>query len=229
VGINEEIFKTLYVSGALSVLDISRKTTIHRTRVYQALSELEGRELVVPLEKGRRTLYLALSPEKLRNMFARVLAEVEVDLPLLASAYKGTKVAPTVVIHHGREGLTSVFADLVAVTEKGGVFIRVSSERDKVTAQSYLPKALRDLRDKKGLERFVIASEKVWKGSRVPLGMAEKLIPTATAPLDQNVIELVYGNKIAIMDLTSETAFVVEGTAIADFHRTLFRLLYQRL
>ena len=197
-------------------------------RVYQVIGELQQRKLVLSINKGKRTLYRALSPLQLKNIFSETLTKIELEFTLLESAYRAQDVKPSVFLREGREGLIAVFTDLIATTKREEVFIRISSQTDNKRALSYFPKALRALRDKKGLERLLIASEKGWKSKHVPLTMGLKLIP-ANVPFDQNVIELVYGNKIALIDLTSETAFVIEGAAIADFHRTVFRLLYQKL
>lgn len=227
--IAQDVCETLYSAGALSVVEIARKTGVHRTRVYQALKELERRALVVPIKKGKRTIYIAVPPEKLRDTLAALVAQIEIKMPILSSAYRGEDTKPKMTVREGRAGIESIFKDLVLGAKKDEVFLRASSERDTVRAQTYFPTEFRRLREKKGMERLVISAEKVWKGKKTPFSMGTKFIPSSAFPFDQNVIELVYRDTIAIIDLNTETAFVIEGAAIADFHRTLFRSLYQRL
>lgn len=228
-GISQVIYETLYTSGSLSVIEIARKTGIHRTRVYQTLGELKQRKLITPTKKGKRIVYLAVPPEKLYDIFASLLTQIKLKMPVLSSAYRAEDLKPRVTTYEGRAGIEAIFEDLILGAKKDETFIRVSSERDIVRAQSYFPSWLRKLREKKGVDRFVIAAENVWKGRKVPFSMDVKFIPASEYPFDQNVIELVYRDKIAIIDLDTETAFIIEGVAIAEFHRTLFRVLFQKL
>ena len=55
------------------------------------------------------------------------------------------------------------------------------------------------------------------------------LVDTTRVCWQDNVIEIIYGNKVAYIDLNSESAFIIENEKIAAFQRKLFLLLYDRL
>lgn len=224
-----KIFQLLYRKGPQSVVSIARETRIHRTRVYTLLNYLRTRGFVDEIKIGKRIFHAAIPPEKLRDMVTRTLSQIDRDFPLLRASYRKNSDRPLLTTFVGREGLIEVFADLVNATKIGEVFIRVSSEADRQRAQTYFPITLRRIRDKKRLERLVIASALTWEGSRPPFGMAQKLIPLSYDAFQQNVITLVYANKTAIIDIEAETAYVIESARISDFYRKTFSLLHRKL
>jgi len=222
-------YVALFSSGALSITDLAKQAKLYRPQTYEALEELKERGLVSVLPKGKRVLYLAAPPSKVRDLLAELLAKVEVALPELETAYRRDKNKPTIVAYEGRSGVTSVFADLVDSQKRGETFYRYSSEKDLDRTNTYLPRDYRKKRDAKGLERFVITAPRIGKGKKVRMERAMKYIPEGFDLFDQDVIELIYANKIAFIDLNTETSFIVENTKLADFHKKLFRLLYQKL
>jgi sugar-specific transcriptional regulator TrmB len=225
----QDVYTSLFTQGASSVVMIARATHKHRPRVYRALSELRLLGLIQSIMKGKREQYVAAPPAKLRDLCQTLLDEVDGALPVLESSYRTTGDAPTISVFEGRTGVTSVFTDLVDAQKRGDTFYRISSEQDLTRANSYLPRDYRKKRDAKGLERFVITTSAVKKQKKVRLERAIKQIPESSDRFDQNLIELIYANKVAFIDLNTETSFVIENGKLADFHKKLFRLLYQRL
>jgi len=122
-----------------------------------------------------------------------------------------------------------VFSDIVNSLEVGDVFYRVSSERDVNKANTYLPKNYCELRDKKQLERYVIMSEE-WAKSKSPRLERELItIPPELDDFEDNISLTIYGNKIAYIDFTTETSIIIEHTALVDFHKKMFRMMYVSL
>lgn len=222
-------YLALFSSGALSITDLAKRAKLYRPQTYEALEELKGRGLVSALPKGKRVLYLAAPPSKIRDLLAELLAKVEVALPELETAYRRDKNMPAIIAYEGRSGVTSVFADLIDSQKRGETFYRYSSEKDLDRTNTYLPRDYRKKRDAKGLERFVITAPRIGKGKKMRMERAMKYIPEGFDLFDQDVIELVYANKIAFIDLNTETSFIIENAKLADFHKKLFRLLYQKL
>jgi sugar-specific transcriptional regulator TrmB len=71
LGIGEQISRVyldLLEHGTSSIADISRRTELHRIEVYRAIPYLEEEKLITPIERGKRTLYRPLSPERIYDM-----------------------------------------------------------------------------------------------------------------------------------------------------------------
>ena len=223
------VYSALFADGASTITELSRKTKEYRPRIYAAIGELTKRGFVSKAIKGKRNVYVAAPPAVLRNSAQETLLSIERDLPELECAYSGDVRRPSITLYEGREGVASVFADLVDSEKKGGTFYRYSSERDLERTNTYLPRDYRKKRDAKGLERFVITAPRIGKGKRARMERAMKYIPPGFDLFDQDVIELIYADKVAFIDLNTETSFIVASANLADFHKKLFRLLYQKL
>jgi hypothetical protein len=122
-----------------------------------------------------------------------------------------------------------VFSDIVNSLKAGDVFYRVSSEQDVELANKYLPKGYREMRDKKQLERYVIMSE---SGATQKTPRLERELITIPPELDEfedNISLTIYGNKIAYIDFSSESSIIIEHSALVDFHKKMFRIMYMSL
>ncbi len=232
LGLDEQairVYTYLFEVGECGVVDLALALALHRPRVYQVIEVLMERGLVIAVTHGKRKKYMAAPPERVSDIFAELSKEMNDALPQLSREYRRSKEKPVIVHYEGKAGVTSVFADLVTSSKRGETFYRFSSEKDLAHTNSYLPRDYRKVRDEKKLERFVITSPRVGKGKKSRMERAMKYIPEGFDLFDQDVIELIYANKVAFIDLNTESSFVIESAPLADFHKKLFRLLYQKL
>jgi len=227
------VYLALLESPPLGVSEISRKTGEYRPAIYRALAELARRELVSTASGRKRRLYGAESPERLRTLVETSLTELDHALPELTERYKMRGKVPFVRVFEGKKGITAVFSNLIDTLPKGGIFYRISAERDLARTNSYLPRDYRERRDAKALERFVITSKEIGEQKKGRMERAMKYFPggdkKSEVVFDQDTIELIYADTIAFMDLNTEMALIVESPPLAEFQKKLFRLLYQRL
>jgi sugar-specific transcriptional regulator TrmB len=223
------VYELLFLGGGLSATEIAKQGKLHRPRVYSLLASLRARGLVEVHMRGKRHEYVAASPEKLKDIVTQLTQRTEALLPTLTRAYRAGKERPTITVHEGGVGVTQVFRDLVESATRGETFYRYSSEKDLDRTNAYLPRDYRKVRDAKKLERFVITAPRIGKGKQVRMERAMKYIPEGFDLFDQDVIELIYADKVAFIDLNTETSFIIESPKLADFHKKLFRLLYQKL
>jgi sugar-specific transcriptional regulator TrmB len=232
IGLSEpelKVYEYLFREGRSSVVGIGRALTLHRPHLYRILETLALRGLVSTVTEGKRKFFVAAPPERVSDLFASLSREMDEALPDLSREYRTSKDKPTITHYEGRSGVTSVFADLVASAKRGETFYRYSSEKDLAHTNSYLPRDYRKKRDEKKLERFVITAPRIGKGKKTRMERAMKYIPEGFDLFDQDIIELIYANKVAFIDLNTENGFVIDCAPLADFHKKLFRLLYQKL
>ena len=232
LGVEKEaisLFVTLFRHGGLTVSEIAKRQKLHRPRVYILLGVLRDKGLLEEHLLGKRTLYLAVPPATLERMIETLLVSTKEMLPELETEYHKKNEEPSVVVLHGREGVTEVFRDLVNTTARGETFYRYSSEVSLEKTNKYLPREYRATRDAKKLERFVITAPRIGRGKKARLERAMKYVPEGFDLFEQNIVELLYANKVAFIDLNAETSIVIENARLADFHKKMFRLLYQKL
>ncbi|HEY4515142.1 MAG TPA: helix-turn-helix domain-containing protein [Candidatus Paceibacterota bacterium] len=225
----EAIYTALVQIGQSSITEIANKTGKHRPLVYRVLATLLRKGLVNIVPKGRSKRYVAVHPSKLREMLTTLSTRLDRTIPELERAYEIRGARPLVRFLEGKEGIKSVFQDVVDTLKKGEVFYRFSSIKDVATAEGYLPIGYRKAREAKRLERLVIMNEQAAKSKEPSLERFIKTIPEELSSFDHNVTRIIYADKVAYVDYNSETAVIIENPIIATFERKIFELLYKKL
>ena len=106
-----QVYMALTKSGPLTVLEVSRKSGIERTRLYRLVDELAKKGLIEEVPNYKRRTYKAASLSTLEMMVKETQLESEAlskTLPIFINALKSlTPVSSknNVVYYHGREGI----------------------------------------------------------------------------------------------------------------------------
>ena len=226
------VYLALLLHGAIGVSEISRTTGLFRTDIYRALATLSQEGLVSSSPKGKYKVYAAESPKKLEqrfldlsNSFDETIAELSM-LHLTPSAKR-----PLVKYVEGERGIRAVYDDIATSLARGAVYYRYSSAKvnDNEKRARYLSNTYRVLRDQKKLERKVITNMPNKLGKRPRLEREVKVVPPDFDLFEYNVSQVIYGNKVAVIDYNTETAVVIENPTIAKFQEKIFQLLFRKL
>lgn len=222
------IYATLLEKGVLSLSDISKETHINRPALYALLPKMARNGFVTQIKKQKRTLYQAESPLKLLESYKEDREEVEKLLVQCAHEHKeGPHQKPLIKYFEGKKAVTFVFDDIIHTLPKGGIFFRYTSRTGD--SQSFAQTYYTRMRDVRGLERMVITGEQKAKEKAQKLERSVKSIPKDFDLFQDNVSLVIYGDKTAYIDYSSQTSFIVESAKIARFQEKLFRLLYKKL
>ena len=226
------VYLTLLQGGRMSVSDVSRKTGLYRTMVYDAIAELEREGLVSMSLKGKYKRYTAESPKKLEAKFLELSNQFDEELSaLLELTHAPTSCRPVVSYVEGQKGIISIHDDIVTTLKKGDVYYRYSSAKASGTEkrQNYLSKKYRLLRDQKQLERKVITNVANKARKRPRLEREIKVVPPDFDLFEYNVSQVIYGDKVAVIDYNTETAVVIDNPTVARFQQKIFELLFRKL
>lgn len=221
------LYVGLIESGPSTIAAIAKKTGLHRPTVYSVVDDLIERGLVTPGQRGARTFFTAEPPEKLQYLLEDAQRDLYQLIPELKALVETKNKRPVSKLLEGKQGIAFVFDDLVKTLKHGDVFYRYSSARQ--SRDAYLPKNYREIRDQKKLERFVITNPTQAAGKGPRMERAVKVVPEKYGLFDQDVTQVIYGNKVAFIDYNSETALLVENPALAAFQKNLFKMLYDKL
>ena len=225
-------YLALLAGGQMSVSDISRKTGLYRTMVYEAIAELEREGLVTMSLKGKYKQYSAQPPKKLEAKFLELSNQFDEEISALTTLARPTSSSrPQVSYIEGMKGISAVHDDIVTTLKKGDTYYRYSSA--KVTGvekrQNYLSKKYRLLRDQKQLERKVITNVANKAGKRPRLEREIKVVPADFDLFEYNISQIIYGDKVAVIDYNTETAVVIDNPTVARFQQKIFELLFRKL
>lgn len=222
------VYLALLNEDSLSLLDISRKTNIHRPALYELLPKLEAKELVLKKKIGKREYYSAESPQKIEKLFNKIQSGFQLFIDRLNDQYTNINKRPSVHYYYGKKGYNYLFDDIASSTPKDGIYYRYSARRTDekfFNPTDYYFK----MRDKKRFERKVITSVAKNKDKGKRLEREIKVIPENIDLFDDNVSSYIYADKVAFIDFDTQTTFVINSKKIADFQKKLFQMLWSKL
>jgi len=212
----------------LSVSDVAKQARVSRVVVYRCIEKMEADELITPVSVGKRTYYQANSAYKLTEAI-RTMEEQTEDVVEKYMTLRQKEAPQNIRFLYGASGIRAAFDDVIEHSKKGETFFRYTSEQDLAKVNSYLARDYRIRRDKKKLERMVISNTVSGSQKKSRLERFIRYIPAAVDQFEQNIIQLVYGTRVAIIDLTKEEVTIIENQQLADFQKTIFKVLYKQL
>ena len=132
----------------------------------------------------------------------------------------------------GQKGIRGIHDDVVETLKKGDTYYRYSSSdahKKPDLRNEYLSKKYRLLRDQKQLERKVITNMPNKMGKHPRLEREIKVVPPDFDLFEYRISQIIYGNKVAVIDYNTETGVVIENATIAKFQQKIFELLFRKL
>lgn len=222
------IYESLRQNGPLVASHIARASKIHRPAVYQTLHALLNTKLISVKKVGKRNYYTAVDERRLIPLFIKNLENIVKNIPERKSSGTGAD-SGIIRIFQGAKEIGAVFDEVIEHTKRGDTFYRYTSERDLEAVNRYLSPNYRKHRDNKRLERLVISNPVSGRQKRPRLERFIKFIPPEASLFDQNIIQIIYANRVAFIDLNIEQAIIIENAALADFQKVIFKQLYRKL
>ncbi len=227
------VYLALLQNGKIGVSELARKTGLYRTMIYQALAGLGREGLVLTALKGKYKTYAAEPPSRLEKKFLELSNSFDDEIKALSMLQTTTEaVRPVIKYFEGREGIVRIHDDVVETLKKGDTYYRYSSSNaHNYTGErkTYLSKKYRLMRDQKQLERKVITNIPNKQSKHPRLEREIKVVPPDFDLFEYSVSEIIYGNKVAVIDYNTETAVVIENATIAKFQEKIFQLLFRKL
>ena len=239
IGLKEkdiEVYLALLTLGKGTISDISRKSGIKRTSVYQHLNVFLEKNLASKTVVKKRVFYRAENPKKMISLLEREKQDVENKktriekiIPELNSLYSSSFNKPNIVFYEGKEGIidaykqmTDTWQNVYSIFSPKSFFSLFTFEenRDILMALEKREVKLYNLVEKsdKAIERLKIKEYNHFVKS--------KLLPDN---LKFSTDVLVTENKIALISFGSLTAIVIEDKAIADMQRNFIKYIWEGL
>lgn len=229
IGFSDNAYKVYSIvsRGPLLIAHIAHKTRIARPGVYRAITALQQRGAVIRVRNGKRVWYEGSSIMHIQRLFR----EDDTSIAAEITKYATTELddTNTIKVLHGSEGIRAVFDDVVKSTPRGGVVYRYTSEQNLHEVNSYLSPEYRKKRDAKRLERLVISNITSGNQKKPRLERFVKFLSTEDTQFRQNIVQIIYADKVAIVDLSTQKSIIITNASFVDFQKTLFTKLYKKL
>jgi hypothetical protein len=190
---------------------------------------LQEKGLITKAKHGGRFLWKTTNPHRIADLFMQDVRDVQRLIPKERTLAPSDLARSSLKILKGRNDIRAVFDDVITHTAKSGTFFRYTSETDLAAVNAYLSPDYRARRDAKHLERRVISNPISGSQKRRRLERFIKFIGAGDDMFDQNIIEIIYEDRVAFIDLNAEEAIIIENAPLANFQKVIFRRLYKRL
>lgn len=221
--------------GSSPVQKIAQRANIPRATTYLVLDDLQNKGFVTTYDEGKKTFFVAESPERLALFMEQKEAEIESQretikklVPELISRGQFERVKrPVVRYYEGTQAIDAFMRDLLG--GRGGEVLNILNldRAVKTLEQAGFPiEKVRERRDKNRIKSRVIytAINGPIKGYSTKLRQA-KFIPLDLFPLDADIS--IRGDRVFFIPYSTPLRGVaIEDKAITQALRTVFKLLW---
>ena len=220
---------TLAEQGALNISQIAARTNWHRTGIYALLPALEDKGLVQRVTGKKRVSYRTTGTAALESWRASQDKRFAHHLHQLRKHEPQPVSSDDVQVYHGKE-IRRVWEAVLAWGGRGKVFYRYDGYPSGTRVSAYMPAHYYEEIEKKAVDRFVITN-KTLRGSayKKRLECASRVLPNTFDAFEHGVTQFIFGDTIALIDFTTESAFIIRNPALAGYHMRVFQYLYQTL
>ncbi|OHB11522.1 MAG: hypothetical protein A3G05_00605 [Candidatus Zambryskibacteria bacterium RIFCSPLOWO2_12_FULL_45_14] len=223
----EQIYFSLLKRGACSVVELAQFVGKHRPTIYKALPELISANLVAKSLKGKRVVYRAESPAILSSLLKKQSENVNESLPELLAIFQNKDKKPKISFFEGKEGIATVYEQLVASTKKEAAIYRYESPRDYKHNKQYYPALYWKRAGASGdIDKYVITNQKTHEKRHENLNRLSKAV---NIPFDDNITQLIGDDKVIFIDYDTETAILIENGRFANFQKTIFKMFFDKI
>lgn len=231
-----KVYTTALELGPETVQHIAKVSGINRATTYVQIGLLKDKGLMSEFVKGKKTFFVAESPNRLKNLLSVIEKELELKkteansvIPGLLSLFESMGERPKVRFFEGIEGTRAMRDDFLSVKNKQ---IESIMNYDKLfqlfphQQEEYTP-----LRVKKKIHSKVLywSDGGEQKNANDPKMLrSAKYMKLSKYPLNADIT--IYDNKIALATYKSAPiGVIIESKEISDSLRAMFYLIWDNL
>jgi sugar-specific transcriptional regulator TrmB len=216
--------------GEANIQEISRKSGVKRTSIYNFIDTLKARQLLSEIKKGKRKLYSAVSPHRLVDEQKSKVVSMERLIPQLLAIQNNVRNKPRVSFYEGATGLMEVYN--IALRDKQIIYAWEDLDRTfDVMPKSFVENYPEERAAKKiparCIDRDTPFAREWTSKNNVRLSRESRFIHSDEFGTEANV----FGNKVAFFSFRKDAPFAVliEDEGIATMMRTMWQELWDRL
>lgn len=224
LGKNEsKTYLTLLKFGKMRLKDITKVTTLHRQNVLDSLSKLEKKGLVGITMEGRRKVYSAVDPSRLKVILEEKEKKFDALLPTLLS-FGVTHEKPKIDIFVGQEGLKTILNDEISTGET--INVMQSSKTVELMVDSYLSIS-RERRWRAGMTMRIIYSKRDVSFATKTKKYPKTEVKCLNEDFGSTTID-VYGNRTVLVFGAEPTILRIIDKEVANRFLTLFNMNWKK-
>ncbi|HBB37298.1 MAG: Transcriptional regulator, TrmB [Candidatus Moranbacteria bacterium GW2011_GWC1_45_18] len=224
-----EIYLAVLELGKATVSDISRKSGIKRTTIYEYLDKLTSESLLYKTIRKKRIFYAAENPDKLVKILEKRKRKISSILPQLKEIYAVSRHHPQIRFYEGIEGLRTIYDEMTKTSHT--IYGAFSAEKYfAIFNNEDNEKFFQNIRESGGKIKDLIensstgkkhAKREFYTGIGTP-----KILPK---DFELSVDLMVAGNKVAMLSLVNLVGVIIENPEIADLQRNFVKFMRRNI
>lgn len=225
------VYVTSLSLGPSSVLEIARKTDMHRTTVYAVIEALKAKGLMHEEARGFKKKFAAENPEKLESTLDRMRGAFRESLPELMALYNAHGGESAIKYYEGLKAVENVYDEILAELKPREEWLAISDTQLWYDLDPAYFDALLEKRAKKQLDvRLILkdsAKAREFRMFAKNFSMRVKIVPEDQA---FKMSLLVTPRHLLLHALTDATsAIFIKNQRAVEMQRQVFNLMWEAL
>ena len=234
-----KVYLALIELGSAKVSQISQKTDLNRTTIYDVADVLLKKVLISKYKKGPSTFFNALEPENLLTYLDREKQEkskiidkqkekIKDLLPQFLSLQDITTTKPKVQFFEGEKGMREAYED--TLTSKEMILAYANIDTMHKGLPNFFPEYYKRRAGKKIFIRGILPQTKlnIERSKHNQEEMREtRFLPEKEMTFSPEVN--IYHNKMLIASWKEKMAVIIESKELADLLKLIYNLLWESL
>lgn len=229
---------TIYLAGVelgpATVLQIARKTGVHRTTVYNTMQSLLEKRLFSESAQGKKRVFVPEGAEAFKAMLRQKMERVDAIAGELSALAGAGSVKPVVKFYSGLEGIKDVFRDATRAKEDilyGIAGLENMNVKSPVLLDFWMNEYAMLRKKHKKFARIIMPDTdggKLYKATDADKSRETRLVPSSTYNFpaeymfyDDVVCQLVFSER-------EQFAVVTRSRALATTMKMIFELCWKQ-
>jgi HTH-type transcriptional regulator, sugar sensing transcriptional regulator len=230
------VYLSILNLGKGTITDISKKSGLKRTSVYQYIEPLIKEGIICQTVVKKRIFYLPESPKKILKMLDAKKLQIEKSkndialiLPKLENIFAKTQSRPNIVYYEGREGIKNAYEEMIVDNKKLYSFFSPKKVFEILSFDENEDLLMKVYTNGGMLYNLIEKSDEAEK--RLKIKKYGKFIRNKILP--ENFVfdtDLVIGrNSIAMISFDNLLAVIIKDTAIAGLQKNIFEAIWKSI
>jgi sugar-specific transcriptional regulator TrmB len=223
------VYLAILKLGQSGISDISIKSGVKRTTIYNHLDELIKKGLIFKTAKKKRIVYCAENPRKILGILESKKVKIEKIIPELESMYSVSFNKPKVSFYEGKEGLRSIYKEVTSTSRNVYSYFSPKSVFSVFSLQENHELLMRLYNNGGILHNLVEKSDEAVE--RLKIREYQSFVKNKVLPdeLKFQTDLLVFGNKVALISFKNMVGAIIEDEAIANMQKNLFKFIWKSI
>lgn len=234
IGLEEKEAKVYLAAlelGATNIHDLAEKSGIKRSTVYEMLKKLEPMGLITESIKGKRKLYVASDPEKLKRSIKEKEQLLNQILPELKILNNTGATKPKITYYEGQEGLRQIHNLSLETVKKEASWISPIRSIAESVGKDFLEGIIERRAKDKYWIRSILVTDQHFDSYKYydPTTFEKTYRKIRFAPRGLNISNAIgiWDNKVAVLSSRKEGfGFIIESEEYTNTIKILYDLLW---